>query len=110
MQAEKYFLSRFFNDGPFSAGSKLRKLSLFMSFLVVQAEKYFLSPSFFMLVPFLAVSKLQKLSLFMPFLVVQATKVNCPGSSADGNVLAFNNNTKTCDWASNVPGCGAERY
>ena len=75
MQAEKYFLSRFFHDGPFSAGSKLRKLSLFMSFLVVQA-----------------------------------TKVNCPGSSADGNVLAFNNNTKTCDWASNVPGCGAERY
>jgi len=40
---------------------------------------------------------------------LKATKVNCPGSSANGNVLAFNNNTKTCDWASNVPGCGAER-
>ena len=80
-----------------------------MSFLVVQAEKYFLS-RFFNDGPFSAGSKLRKLSLFMSFLVVQATKVNCPGSSADGNVLAFNNNTKTCDWASNVPGCGAERY
>merc|ERR1711910_31482 len=40
---------------------------------------------------------------------LKATKENCHGSSANGNVLAFNNNTKTCDWASNVHGCGAER-